>query len=222
MATVADRPRARRSRAPRPAAPVEAPIPQPNDRIPEGWQPGGAATQAVAPARPAAPAGPPERHGKCSLRLSIGGVEYKLCPVPPPPGLRTVWTLTKIESDRADGPRAYAVASDGRDLKCTCPDHSINGARCKHIGALVALRLIERPAPPPVAAPAPAPPPVAGPSPAAQAEGFRAAVRAEIRRKRGGVAPCERCGVEISPAESYSPAALLCGDCFERQEGGAA
>jgi hypothetical protein len=212
MATVADRPRARRSRAPRPAAPVEAPIPQPNDRIPEGWQPGGAAP----PAAPARPAGPPERHGKCSLRLSIGGVGYKLCPVPPPPGLRAVWTLTKIDSDRADGPRAYAVASDGHDLKCTCPDHSINGARCKHIGALVALRLIERPAPPPVAAPArPAGPPA--PSPA---EGFRAAVRREVGRKRGEPAPCERCGVEISPAESYVPGRYLCGDCFE-PEGGA-
>lgn len=216
MATVADRPRARRSRAPRPAAPVEAPIPQPNDRIPEGWQPGGAAAPPVAPARPAAPAGPPERHGKCSLRLSIGGAAYKLRPVPPPPGLAVVWTLAKIEPDTLDAPRGYAVASDGIEIKCTCPDHSINGARCKHIGALVALRLIPAPAP---AAPArPAGP--AAPSPAAQAEGFRAAVRGEVRRKRGGVAPCERCGVEISPAESYAPGRYLCGDCFE-PEGGA-
>lgn len=212
MATVADRPRARRSRAPRPSAPVEAPIPQPNDRLPEGWQPGGAA-QAVAPDRPAAPAGLPQRHGKCSLRLSIGGVGYKLRPVPPPPGLAVVWTLAKIETTRADGARAYAVASDGQDIKCTCPDHEINGARCKHIGALVALRLI--PAPPV----APARP--AAPSPADQAEGFRAAVRGEIRRRRGGVAPCERCGVEISPAESYVPGRYLCGDCFEAAEGGA-
>jgi hypothetical protein len=37
--------------------------------------------------------------------------------------------------------------------------------------------------------------------------------------KRGEPAPCERCGIEISPAESYAPGRLICGDCFE--EGGA-
>lgn len=201
MSTVADRPRARKARAPRPAAP----IPQPNDRIPEGWQPGGAAP-AVAPARPA---GPVERHGKCRLTLSIGGTAYRLRPVAPPPGLDVVWTLSKVESDRADGARAYAVASDGCEIKCTCPDHEVNGARCKHIGALVALRLIAPPSPARPAGPA-------SPSPADQ---FRAAVTREVRRKRGEPAPCEGCGVVIGLEETYAPGRYLCGDCYE--QGGA-
>ena len=197
MATVADRSRARKARAPRPA-----PAPSPAV-LPEGWQPGGAAPPVAPP-----PVGPAERHGKCSLRLSIGGTGYKLRPASPPAGLAVIWTLVKIQSDRADGPRAYAVASDGRDVRCTCPDHTINGARCKHIGALVALRLIVLPAPPPVAAPV-------GPAAPSPAEEFQSAVKREIRRKRGEWGPCECCRVEISPAESYAPGRFLCGDCFE-------
>jgi len=153
MATVSDpRPRAKRTR--RPAAdpsPVVIPpdharspgrsIPQPTARIEEGWQPGGRAAVAEAPA----PARPVERHGKCSLTLRIGGSEYRLSPAVAGPPIEVVWTLRKIGSVPPAGPVAYAVASDGLDVHCTCPDHEINGAQCKHIGALVALRLMPRP-----------------------------------------------------------------------------
>ncbi len=189
MSTVSAAPRARKARAPRrpavepvvPAPPVAAPA-RPSPRLlEEGWQPGGDA-RAVAPARPA---GPVERHGKCQLTLSIGGVGYRLRPVPPPPGLKVVWTLRKLEGP---APVAYAVASEGQEIKCTCPDHEKNGARCKHIGALVACGLVARPS--------------------------GRSVRAQ------GAGPCAGCGAEISPAESYSRAVLLCGDCYDRTEGG--
>jgi hypothetical protein len=77
------------------------------------------------------------------LWLTISGIRYKLHSYPPAPGtgLVVIWGLRKIDHDRAE-PVAYAVASDGREVKCTCPDHTINGAVCKHIGALVALRLV--------------------------------------------------------------------------------
>ena len=139
MATVADRPPARKGRAPRPAAPSPA-------ALPEGWQPGGAAPP-VAPPSPAeapAPAASPERHGICRLTLRIGGTDYRLRRFPPAPGsgLMAIWTLRKIQADPGRAPVAYAVASDGCESKCACPDHSVDGARCKHIMALVALRLI--------------------------------------------------------------------------------
>ena len=62
-------------------------------------------------------------------------------PVSPAPGsgLRAIWTLRKTEGPE---PVAYAVASDGLEAHCTCPDHEIHGALCKHIGALVALLLV--------------------------------------------------------------------------------
>lgn len=140
-----------------------------------------ASVSAPARRRPAsAPAPSPahvERHGKCRLTLTIGETEYRLRPFPPAPGtgLKQIWTLRKIQTDPLREPVAYAVATDGRQAKCTCPDHEINGASCKHIGALVALGLLKtrrpRPAKAPAPAPAPveasAPPPVPAPSPAA-------------------------------------------------------
>ena len=192
MSTVSAAPRARKARASRspavePVAPA-APV-RPSPRLlEEGWQPGGDA-RAVAPppVAPARSASAVERHGKCQLTLSIGGVGYRLRPVPPPPGLKVVWTLRKLEGP---APVAYAVASDGQEIKCTCPDHEKNGARCKHIGALVACGLVARPS--------------------------GRSVRAR------GAGPCAGCGAEISPAESYSRAVLLCGDCYDRTEGGVA
>jgi hypothetical protein len=193
MSTVSSAPRARRGRSSTRPAPVPPPVApvvsRPPDALHEGWQPGGAAL-AVAPPPVQAPARPGsavERHGKCRLTLSIGGVGYRLRPVPPPPGLKVVWTLRKLEGP---APVAYAVASDGQDIKCTCPDHEKNGARCKHIGALVACGLVARPS------------------------GRSGPAR--------GAGPCAGCGAEISPAESYSRAVLLCGDCYDRTEGGVA
>jgi SWIM zinc finger len=151
--------------------------------------------------------------------------------MPPRGEIRVIWTLSKIQEDPMAPPAAYAVADDGRETHCTCPDHQINGATCKHIMALRALTLLPRPQAQAAPAKAPAPPvpqPTArieegwepggraeapAPSPA---DGFREAVRREIRRKRGESGPCRSCGVEISPAESYEPGGFLCGDCFEK------
>lgn len=141
MATVSERPRARRARQPRPSAPSPA-----EARIPEGWQPGGQARPAEPVAPP--PAAPPVRHGKCSLTLRIGGTEYRLRPFPPAAGsgIRAIWTLRKIQPDPLKAPVAYAVALGDEGAACTCPDCEINGATCKHVMALAALRLIPAPA----------------------------------------------------------------------------
>src|SRR5215831_16960753 len=101
-------------------------------------------TVASAPrARPAsAPPAPPAtvRHGKCRLELSIGGARYRLHPLTPPAGFKVVWSLRKQADDHS---ATYQVAVEkGQEPACTCPDHEINGAVCKHIGALKALGLI--------------------------------------------------------------------------------
>jgi hypothetical protein len=85
---------------------------------------------------------PPARHGVCRLRLQIGGTNYALWPVKGQPRGMVVWSLRSI-----DGPRAgtrYCVASVHREAGCTCPDHEINGAMCKHLLALKAIGLIPR------------------------------------------------------------------------------
>jgi hypothetical protein len=98
-----------------------------------------------APARPRPASAPPApaatvRHGKCSLELSIGGTRYRLHPITPPPGFKAVWSLRK---QAIDSSAVYQVAVEkGQQPGCTCPDHEINGAVCKHIGALKALGLI--------------------------------------------------------------------------------
>ena len=98
-----------------------------------------------APARPrpaSAPPAPPAavRHGKCGLHLSIGGTRYRLHPLTPPAGFKVVWSLRKQAADHS---ATYQVAVEkGQPPACTCPDHEINGAVCKHIGALKALGLI--------------------------------------------------------------------------------
>ena len=40
---------------------------------------------------------------------------------------------------------AYAIATDGLEIHCTCPDHEINGFACKHIMAIVKLARILKP-----------------------------------------------------------------------------
>jgi hypothetical protein len=174
------------------------------------------ARRALAPPAPAAPV----RHGKCSLHLSIGGTRYRLQPITPPAGYKLVWSLRKqSETDSA----VYQVAiAKGQQPACTCPDFTINGALCKHVGALKALGLIPgrkaRPAAARrsharrLAAEAPAP---AGPF----ATGFRSAISAEVRRIGGQVEPepdypsCAFCGEAFDPQISRDP--HFCGPCTE-------
>ncbi len=180
-----------------------------------------------APARPRPASAPPavERHGKCRLELSIGGTRYRLHPLTPPAGFKVVWSLRKQAEDHSV---TYQVAVEkGRPPACTCPDHEINGAVCKHIGALKALGLIPgRKARPAAArrsharrlAEAPAPAPVGSFS-----AGFRSAVAAEVGRIGGAVEPepaahlCAWCGLEFDPAVSRDP--HFCAPCAA--EGGA-
>ena len=143
------------------------------------------------------------RHGKCSLHLSIGGTRYRLHPITPPAGFQALWSLRKQSPESS---AVYQVAVEkGQAPACTCPDFEINGAVCKHIGALKALGLIPGRKARPAAArrsharrlaePAPAPAP-AGPLPAGPfAAGFRSAVARGSRRppRRAGR------GGELSP-----------------------
>jgi hypothetical protein len=64
--------------------------------------------------------------------------------MPAPAGFRTVWTLRKLD---LEAPAArYSVAhAKGEEPRCTCPDHEINGAICKHVMALAAAGLIKMP-----------------------------------------------------------------------------
>src|ERR1700677_3815495 len=94
------------------------------------------ARRAQSPPAPAAPV----RHGKCSLHLSIGGTRYRLQPITPPAGFKLVWSLRK--QSEIDSPVYQVTVEKGRQPACTCPDFTINGALCKHVGALRALGLI--------------------------------------------------------------------------------
>lgn len=190
-----------------------------------------------APARPRPAAAPPApaatvRHGKCGLHLSIGGTAYRLRPLVPPAGFQAVWSLRKRS---AEASAVYQVAVErGRPPACTCPDCEINGAVCKHIGALKALGLIpgrkarpsaarrshaRRRAEAPAAAESPAP---AGRPAGSFAAGFQSAVSAEVRRISGEPAPepeghaCAWCGLEFDPVVSRDP--HFCGPCAEEGE----
>src|SRR2546421_11708491 len=104
----------------------------------------------------------PIRHGVHALRIRIGATWYQLRAMPAPAGFRTVWTLRKLDPEAPAV--TYSVAqAKGEDARCTCPDHELNGAVCKHVMALAAAGLIARPksarpkpqkAPPPRALPA--------------------------------------------------------------------
>ena len=123
----------------------------------------------------------------------------------------------------------YQVAiAKGAQPACTCPDFTINGAVCKHVGSLKALGLIPgrkaRPAAARrsharrLAAEAPAPAPSAQPA-GPFATGFRSAVAAELRRMSGQVEPeadypsCAFCGEAFDPQISRDP--HFCGPCAE-------
>ena len=186
-----------------------------------------------APARPRPASAPPApsvavRHGKCRLELSIGGTSYRLTPFTPPAGFKVVWSLRKLS---AGAPATYQVAVEkGQQPACTCPDHEINGAVCKHIGALKALGLIPGRKARPAAARRSharrlAEPPAEAPA-GSFAAGFQSAVRAEIRRISGQAEPeaeaeaevegCLFCGEPFDPAVSRDP--HFCGPCAEEGE----
>ena len=97
----------------------------------------------ASPPRPVGAAPPPVRHGICRLTLRIGGTEYRLRPMPAPPGFRKVWTLRKLGEFAT---ATYSVAQPkGEPVGCTCPDHEQRGSICKHIMSLAALGLITLP-----------------------------------------------------------------------------
>ena len=92
---------------------------------------------------PSARPRPTVRHGTCRLTVHIKGTDYRLRPMPAPPGFRSVWTLRKLDPHAT---ATYTVAAPkGAQPGCTCPDHEINKSICKHIMALAALGLIARP-----------------------------------------------------------------------------
>src|SRR5262249_40890347 len=88
---------------------------------------------------------PPVRHGLCALYLRIGGTRYKIRRVRPAPARFTAfWVVRALGGERAGAVYSVAVPR-GREPGCTCPDHEVNGAICKHLMALAALGLIRRP-----------------------------------------------------------------------------
>ena len=183
------------------------------------------ARRAPAPPAPAAPV----RHGKCSLHLSIGGTRYRLHPLTPPAGFKAVWSLRKQSLESS---AVYQVAVEkGQRPACTCPDFTINGALCKHIGALKAIGLIpgrkarpaaarrshaRRLAEAPVEAPAPSP---SAPARGPVAAGYARATRSAVAALAGAPEPepedflCAFCGQAFDPQISRDP--HFCGPCAE-------
>jgi SWIM zinc finger len=185
---------------------------------------------------------PPVRHGIARLTLRIGGTDYRLRPMPAPTGFRAVWVLRKLDPHSAAV--TYAVAqAKGEPAACTCPDHEINGAICKHVLALAAIGLIPKQKVPKPrqsrkrdlqlharnahraiaeanALPAEARrhPAEIAPPPEDFAAGFRAAIRDELARMGGTPAEprpalCELCGDPFDPAASRDP--HYCTECLE-------
>lgn len=183
-----------------------------------------------APARPRPASAPPApsatvRHGKCSLHLSIGGTRYRLTPLTPPAGYKALWSLHKQAPEAS---AIYQVAVEkGQQPACTCPDHEINGAVCKHVGALKALGLIPgRKARPAAArrsharrlAESPAPSaPARGPVATGYARATRAAIAALVAAPEAEPEPegflCAFCGEAFDPQISRDP--HFCGPCAE-------
>jgi hypothetical protein len=89
------------------------------------------------------------RTGTCRLTLNIGETRYSI-------RISRQWGLNPTEITlKNHRKQVYRISqtTDGQ-TSCTCPDHAIRGARCKHLGALTALGLLARPkAPRPARAP---------------------------------------------------------------------
>ena len=79
--------------------------------------------------------------GRCSLRLRINGVGYKVRPLPADFGGLKVFRLTKADGEFHD------VSRDVFGTSCTCGDHvwrrdGIDPAGCKHTRSMKALGLL--------------------------------------------------------------------------------
>lgn len=79
--------------------------------------------------------GPTLRHGKARAYAIINEHVYRLRRL-----RRDHWVVTN-NATGAD----YQVGRTERGHYCTCPDHLYRDVRCKHVGALLALRLISFP-----------------------------------------------------------------------------
>jgi hypothetical protein len=80
-------------------------------------------------------------HGTARLVLLVNGIEYRLAPLDPHPGVaRKAWRLTK-----GDG-TTYDVATTEHGPTCTCGDFNWRrervGQACKHILSLTVTGLI--------------------------------------------------------------------------------
>lgn len=82
------------------------------------------------------------RSGKCRLGLVIGENLYMLRRSDGP-GVSRGWLLKKSVGEGGE-PVTYLAykSSETGELRCSCPDHTYRGARCKHLGALVACGLL--------------------------------------------------------------------------------
>jgi hypothetical protein len=105
---------------------------------------------------------PPERHGKCQLRIVINGATYKLRRHKALHKGAKVWSLTKVEVPAGyRGRLSHTVVRYQGIVTCTCEDAFFRGVVCKHAKALTAAGIISggKSLPPVIrpAAPAPAP-----------------------------------------------------------------
>jgi len=86
---------------------------------------------------------PVVRHGSCRLLVHINGTAYSLARFAT---ATPAWRLTKQSPD--DQPASYIAAVNEHGLPaCSCPDHQVRGAQCKHLGALLAAGLLPAPVP---------------------------------------------------------------------------
>ena len=81
---------------------------------------------------------PISRHGTARLFLGINASVYALRPAQGP---TPAWTLKAVSGPRP-GARYTALVTRHGLPACTCPDHQLRGARCKHLGALISAGLL--------------------------------------------------------------------------------
>lgn len=77
------------------------------------------------------------RHGKARLALVINWQVYSLRRIK-----RDHWALTKRGGE--DEGRSYQAGRNPEGYYCTCPDHLWRKVVCKHLGALLAAKLVSR------------------------------------------------------------------------------
>lgn len=79
----------------------------------------------------------PVRHGIARLTLQINGNTYGVSPQKPSVPRWRGWSLRSARNK-------YQICFGSGLVTCSCPDQFYNNARCKHIAALQALRLVPR------------------------------------------------------------------------------